>query len=484
LSVRRHLAWMGTAQAAGFAVQFCTSAIVARLLTPVEVGVFVLAMSITGILGIIQGLGLSGLIVREANLSERLKETAFSVNLVINTAVAIAVGLLSLGFGRFFPQTAVAPVLKVLTLIPLLGIFEFLPAAMTERQADFKTIALISLGRTVATQALILTLAFSGFSSMSFAYGQLAGALMSAVAYNLAARREIRWRLCFAGWRQVAVFGAQMLTINGVNMAASRFAEIVLARLAGLGALALFSRASSINNLAWENLHFVAARVLLVRLASLQKTGASLRNYYLHVVEVLTALLWPAFAGLAMVAGPFIYTVYGPQWTAATYPLVFLALSSAIWVSLTMSWELFVVCGETHQQTRIELIRTVVGTSLFAFGASAGGLPGAAASRLADAVFSLFIYRRPIERMSMTTLLDVYPIYRRSLFLTCIAVAPAGLVMFLHRGAATAPPGQVILSIAVGIGAWTVTLIATGHPLVAEARRVWRGKMTGSPAGE
>jgi len=470
---------MGTAQAVGFAVQFCASAFVARLLTPVEVGVFVFAMSITGILGIIQGLGLSGLIVREPDLSEKLKETTFSVNLVINTAVAIAIGLLSLVIERFFRQAGVAPVLLLLALLPLLGIGEFLPAAMTERAANFKTIALISLGRTVAAQSVIVALALSGFSSMSFAYGQVAGALLSVVAYNLVARREIRLRLCFAGWRQVAAFGAQMLTINGVNTAASRFAELVLARLAGLGALALFSRASSINNLAWENLHFVVARVLLVRLASLQKTGVSLRNYYLHVVEVLTAALWPAFAGLAMVAGPFIHTVYGAQWTAAAYPLVFLALSSAVWVSLTMSWELFVVCGETPQQTRIELVRTAVGTGLFASGAALGGLPGAAAGRLADAVFSLFIYRRPIERMSMTTLRDVYPVYRRSLFLTCIAVAPAGLVMLLHRGAATTPPGQVIASVAIGIAAWTMALIKTNHPLVAEARRFWHRGIPG-----
>jgi O-antigen/teichoic acid export membrane protein len=462
---------MGISQGFFVLVQFIASVIIARLLTPTEVGVYVLALSITGILGIIQSLGLTGFIVREVNLTEQVKQTTFTINMILNLAFSAAIGLGGLAGESLFHQASVARVLWVLALIPLLGIFEFLPAAMTERAANFRTIAMIAAGRTAIAQSLTVVLAFRGFSSQSFAYGQLAGGVFSLLAYNLAVRSDIRLKLRFVDWWRVVSFGAQMLTINGANAAASRMSEMLLARFAGLDALGLFSRAAGLNNLAWENIHLVMGRVLFVRLASLQKDGLPLRDYYLYVVEVLTALLWPAFIGLAVVSRPFILAVYGPQWLAASYPLVFLALASVVNISFTLSWELFVVCGETRRQAKIELVRTAVGTGLFAAGAALGGLTFAAAGRLGDALFSAFMYRGPIGQMTATRLSDFRPIYIRSLLLTAVAVAPAAVVMFYYHGAASAPLVKVAASVAVGIVAWVVCLTIVDHPL---AKELWR----------
>ncbi len=472
MSVRRHLAWMGSAQAGMFVVQFASSVIIARLMTPIEVGIFVMASSICGILGIIQGLGLSGFIVRETSLPERLKETTFTIGLIINVAVAVAIGLCSIASRVVFQQLAVAQVLALLALIPLLGILEFLPAAMVERAADFRLIAGIGLARGLLVQGLTVALAYLGFSSISFAYGQLAGALFSVLAYGVVGRAEIRLRLRLTDWRRVAAFGAQMLSINAVNAAAGRLNEMLLARIAGLQGLGLYARASNVNGFAWSNIHAVAARVLLVKLSALKRSGASVREYYLQVVELVTAILWPAFIGLAVIAGPFIATVYGQKWVPAANALVLLALASAVLTSMTMTWELFVVSGETRRQSWIELLRAIVGIGLFGLGAVFAGVTGAAAGTLATALFSVLIYRRPVEQMSSTTLADVCPIYLRSAVLSAVAVAPAGLVMLNYHGAATAPIGPLIAGCAVGIALWALVLWLTRHPLALELRRL------------
>jgi O-antigen/teichoic acid export membrane protein len=474
MSVRRHLAWMGIAQGVAFGGQFLTSVVMARLLSPRELGVFIVAASICGVIGIIQALGLAGFIVREPELTRPMKETAFTINLLINAGVAAGIVCAALGSALLFGQPSVARVLLVLAPIPLIGAFEFLPAAMNERSANFKTIALIGLGRTVLSQGIALAFAYCGTGSQSLAFGQLSGASFSAIAYGVAQPREIVLRLRFHDWRRIGSFSLQMLTIYGVNTSASRIADMLLARILGLDALGLFSRASSINNLAWENIHLVVARVLLVRLATLQKTGIALREYYLHTVEVLTALLWPAFLGLAVVSGPFILNLYGRRWVPASYPLVFLALASAVGVSLTMTWELFVVCGETRRQAGIEVVRTGVGTCIFASGAILGGLVGAAAGRFGDALFSACIYRRPIDRMTATTFADLVPIYLRSLLISLVAVGPAGLLMLHHHGTATAPLRQVIASVLVGITLWGVVLAVARHPLAMEIHRMMR----------
>jgi O-antigen/teichoic acid export membrane protein len=264
-----------------------------------------------------------------------------------------------------------------------------------------------------------------------------------------------------------------MLAISGVNAIAARASDFLLGRIVGLAGLGLYARASNLNNLVWDNIHLVIGRVIFVDLAAQKRSGGSLRQSYIRIVDVLTALLWPAFAGLAVVAGPFIFAVYGPKWVAVTHPLVMLALASMILVAITMTWEVFVVCEETGRQARIEFVRTGAGVAMFTVGCLVS-LTGAAAARVGEAIFSVFLYRRHLDRMTQTRTQDFLPIYIRSALLTAAAIAPAGLVMASYGFSERAPLLLVTLGIVTGFGVWVCLIFVTRHPLATELARLAR----------
>jgi O-antigen/teichoic acid export membrane protein len=136
----------------------------------------------------------------------------------------------------------------------------------------------------------------------------------------------------------------------------------------------------------------VIGRVVFVDLAGQKRSGASLRATYLTIVEVLAALFWPAFAGLAIVSGPFIRWAYGQRWVAAAHPLAMLSIAAILLVAMSMTWELFVVSGETAKPARLEVVRAGVGLILFATG-RLFNLMAAAAGRIGEAVFSKWLHR-------------------------------------------------------------------------------------------
>jgi O-antigen/teichoic acid export membrane protein len=215
----------------------------------------------------------------------------------------------------------------------------------------------------------------------------------------------------------------------------------------------------------------VISRVIFVDLAAQKRSGASLRQSYLRIVDILTSLLWPAFAGLAVVAGPFIFAIYGPKWVAVAHPLVMLALASMILVAITMTWEVFVVSQETGRQARIEFVRTGAGVAMFTAGCFVG-LTGAAAARVGEAIFSVFLYRRHLDRMTQTRTRDFLPIYARSALLTGAAIGPAAAVMARYGFSERAPLPLVVLGIVVGVAVWLCLIFATRHPLAAEIARL------------
>jgi O-antigen/teichoic acid export membrane protein len=471
MSVRRSLAWMMMSQGGFFVLQFGGAVVLARLLTPYDMGVYAAAAAIIGILGILQAFGITLFIIREPEIDRDLLASAFTVNTALAALLAIAVVGLSAFGGAFLREPGVERVMRVLALLPMIGILEFLPATNLERSADFRAIAAVNLLRAAVGTSVTIALAFAGFSYMSIAWGSIAGAVAGAAGFMIAGRQHVSFRVGLTAWRRILRFGMQQLAIQGVNAVSVRAAEFLLGRLLGLSALGLYGRASNLNNMIWSNIHMVVGRVVLVDLADQRRRGIDLRGAYLRTVEVITALLWPCFAGLAILAGPLIDIVYGDAWVGAAPPLAALAVSAILLVSITMTWELFVVCHETDRQARFEFVRSGVGLALFVAGCFLS-LAAAAAARIGEALFSIFLYRPHIERMTSTRRADYMPIYRRSAILTAAACGPALVLMIAYSWSPHVPAALVGAVVAGGLAAWLGAVRLMDHALAGEIHRL------------
>jgi len=478
MSLRRHLAWMAVSQSWFFLIQFIASAILARFISPYDMGIYAVAMAVTGILSIMQATGLIGFIVREPNLTDDLLASTFTINAMVSIIITILIVVGSIFAGWVLHEAGVRRVMLVVAVLPLIGMFEFLPAANLEREANFKAIASIGSCRILIAQVISVGLAISGLSYMSIAYGQVAGALFSAVAYSIVGRQFLKLRPSLVEWQRVTKFGFQMLTISGANAIGGRIGDLLLGRLISLTALGLYGRASSLNNLIQDNIYMVIVRVLFVDIAQRVRDGESLRDSYLATIEILTAILWPAFAGLAIVSGPFINVVYGGRWVGAAPPLFMLAIASMVHVMVSLSWQLFVVRHEVTRQTKLECMRTGVGIGVFGIGCLFG-LTAAAAARIIEALFTVAIYRPHIGRMTDTRARDFFPIYHRSGLLTLFTVAPVTIIMAVHGWSSSTSLIQILAAIICGGVLWFVGILYLDHPLAAEIRRVGRRFSTG-----
>ena len=467
MSIRRSLAWMMVSQGGYFVLQFISSVIVARLLTPYEVGVYTAGAAIVGFLSVLQALGLTLLVVREPEIDRHLSAGIFTMNAVIAVILSLIIVALSAFGGAFLHEAGVQRVMMVLAVLPLIGILEFLPAAILERNGEFRTIAVLNLLRAVAMTGTTVGLAFAGLSYMCYPFGMVAASVVGAAGTMVAGRRYVSFRIGLTAWRQVLRFGLEQLSIQGVPTLSVRASEFLLGRFLGLSALGLYGRASNLHNMIWLNIHLVISRVLMVDLADKKRKAVEIREPYLHAIEMLTGLLWPCFTGLAVLAGPLIRTIYGQKWVAAAPPLAALSAAAILYVGVSLTWELFVLCNETGRQARYECIRSPVGLVFFLLG-SLISLTAAAIGRIGEGLFTIALYRRHIQRMTSTTLADFIPIYRRSAILTAAACAPALALMLIYDWSPGTPFPLVLLAVAGGIGAWLAAIRLTGHVLAGE----------------
>lgn len=467
-SVRRGLAWMMFSQGGLFVIQFGGSVIVARLLTPYEMGIYAVAYAIVGILSTMRALGLSNFLVREPELTPDTVTTSFTINAILATVTAAAVAALSSAGGAWLRDVGVQRVLLLLSVSPLLSIFELVPVARLERIGSFRTVGLINLAKMAVSTAVTIALAYWGFSYMSIAWGTLASAVLGVILANIAGRQFVSVGLGLRDWRRVTRFGVRILMIGAIANVAQRLSDLLLGRLVGLNALGLYSRAAGLNVLLGDNIHSVIARIVYVDFAERHRRNLPLREAYLKIIAMITGLLWPAFAGLGILAGPVVLTIYGPAWTAAAPVLSVLAAGGVLGTSVTMAYEIYLVSGETDRLFRLEIIRNAIGLTLFTVGCT-GGLIWAAVGRMGDVLVAVLIYQGEIRRMTGTFAADYMPIFGQSAALTVAACAPVTLLMMLNHWSEHTSLPAIFAAIGVGVAAWACGLWLLRHPLYLEA---------------
>jgi O-antigen/teichoic acid export membrane protein len=472
------MSWSVGCQLVSFVAGFGGSLIIARLLSPTEMGLNAIAVAMMGVVQIVATFGISSYVIRDADLQPSTLDLAFSVNALLSillSAILFAASPFSatlLGDGR------AGEVLRLLAITPLLNMLHFRASTMLQRDMRFKAHAVILMAQVVVTSSVTIAGALAGMSYLSSATGSLVGTIVTTLLFNLAAAHHFALRLTFRGWRKIARFGLEVMSVSGVAILAARLSEIILGRVLGIAALGIYSRASTISNLLFDNLYGTATRVIFSYLAREQRERGEIGGPFLRMLEMLLAVMWPIQVGLALLSAPAIYWLFGPQWHGAALPLSLLMIAQAVVLSFGMNWELFVLKGETARQARLEFWRALIGMGTFAAGCQLG-LGGAAAGRIADATVGHILYRGHIDRLAGVTRAQTAPVFRRSIVLTIAATAPSLMLMIWAGWSAHVSPLLVAASVGLGVLLWGLCLRRMGHPILdllpARLHRVGRG---------
>lgn len=471
MSTRRSVFWAFSGQFVSAAVGFGSSVAIARLLSPYELGLNAVAVATSGILSIVAASGADALIVREVQLTRQVVATATTVNAILSVVFAAALLVISFAAGALLGDARAGDVLRILAVLPLINIMTFRPAAMLQRDMRFKAAASITVANVLITNIVTIAGILLGLGYRSPAIGALAASLMSLGMYAAVSPGEIRPSFSVQGIGKMAMFGFRMVSVTGMGQFVQYFSQILLGRMLGIGVLGLYSRAASLANFIYSNLYGTATRVAFAQLSKDFRETGQLRDTFLRSFYIITSVMWPLLAGLAVLSRPAISILYGDRWLAAALPFSLLLVAQMFTLSFGMNWELFVLRDRLAVQTRYEITRSLIGLAIFAIGCTVS-MTAATVGRTMDAAIGLVMYFGWMGRLADAKSREIVAIYLRSGLLAVVAVAPSAALMIATDWNPEISWPLLAGAVAIGIGAWGVVLRLLDHPLLAELRVV------------
>jgi len=241
------IAWMSLTRIGIKALALVNTVVLARLLVPADFGIVAMAVSVIAGLELFRAFNFDLALIQRQHADRSLYDTAWTFNVLLGLVLALALAVAAFPAATFFNEPRLASVIHALTISVLVSGFENIGVIAFRKDLAFSREFALRMVQKACATAITLPLAFYWRSYWALVVGMVSGDLFSVLISYYA--HPFRPRFSLKAWRDLFSFSKWLLANNVLWFLRDRSPDYLLGRLAGAGALGLFTISFEISNL-------------------------------------------------------------------------------------------------------------------------------------------------------------------------------------------------------------------------------------------
>jgi O-antigen/teichoic acid export membrane protein len=465
-TVRRSIALSFMESYSVLLISFVSSIIIARILTPNDIGVFSIGIAVVGIAHMLRDFGVGQYLIQQKELAADDIRAAFGLTLAFAWVMALAIFALAGPVARLYDAPEIRNVLRVLSVNFLLIPFGSVTMAVLRRRLEFGSLYWIRTSSALVHAVVAVTCAVLGYGYLSLALASTSGIVATVIACALARPKGMPWQPGFRNLKKVLNFGSYVTGGRLASEVGNALPELLIGKVIDIPAVGIFGRAMGLIELFNRAFANAIWNVMLPHFSKVLRDEESIKDSFLASVRLTTAIAWPFFTVLGVLAYPIVRALYGDQWDASVPLVRLLSVAGALGAMFLGYGQLATALGLPRNQARVEVISAVAKTALI--GASAFfGLTSVAVALIGSRVLTNQLIYHDLTRLVGIRARDVVASTASALVLSlAAAVGPILAVM--------AGWGNVFVTLGVGLPlaalGWLAALFATRHQLAREIK--------------
>lgn len=354
--------WTGSATAIRLALQFVQIAILARLLRVEDFGLMAMVNVVLAFGQTFADSGVSNAIIHYRDAKREELSSLYWLNVVSGIVVFAVMWFVAPLAAQVYRQPPLTDLLRVSSVIFVIGPLGQQFQALFERTLRFKRLAAIEAGAIVSSSAAGIALAFMGFGVWSLVWATIANTVVKAGV--LAAVGWNTWRpmLHFVPreCRRFLRFGIYQMGERTLNLVGQHVDKLVIGIVMGPVPLGYYDAASRLVQRPYQIINPVFTRVAYPVFSSVQKDRDRLRKGYLELMEVLSGLTIPVYVGMAALATPFILVQYSAKFLPTVQLLQIMCIAGLGFALNSPAGSMILALGRADVGFYLNVLRTAL----------------------------------------------------------------------------------------------------------------------------
>ena len=379
-------------------VSFVVSIVLARILEPELYGTIALITVITSILQVFVDSGMANALIQKKDTDDLDYSSVFYFNVAFCLVLYIGLFFASPLISRIYVSPDLVPVIRVLGLTIVVSGVKNVQQAYVAKTMQFRRFFFSTLGGTLFSAVVGITMAYRGFGIWALVAQQL---------LNAAVNTAILWLT--VGWKPKLMFSLQRLgglVSYGWKLLVSALLDTIYLKISQLVVglkftstdLAYYNKGDQLCVLVVENINSSIDSVLLPVLSAEQDSRDHVREMTSRAIKTSSYIMMPLMMGMAVCAEPLIRLLLTEKWLPCVpYMQVFCAMY-AFYPLHTANLNAIKAMGHSDIFLKLEIIKEIVGIGLI-FAAMNISVYAVAVSQLISGLISLVINAWPNRKL-------------------------------------------------------------------------------------
>ena len=312
-------------------VRLGASIFLARALTPMDFGIFGMALLFNEFLSNVGSLGMGAGLVAKKHVTDNDLSTCFWCMAFMRFAMFLTAFFGAPFVAWFFNEPRVEDVVRVISFIFLISILSIVSQTILSKNLKFRDLNLIR-GVTITLESL-LAVTLSLTTDLGY-WALIISMLVNAILTNILIFIRAKWvpKLLFNkdSFRYLFYYGINGLGFSLTNYLRTNLDYLLIGRILGAQSLGLYEFAYRLPHLVMDRITKPVGAVVFPTLSKVQDDDVRLADGYVKGVKYISLATFPMLFGLAAVAGDAVPVLWGDQWIPIITPLRILCLCAVM----------------------------------------------------------------------------------------------------------------------------------------------------------
>tara|TARA_Y100000588_G_C14233814_1_gene916382 strand:- start:589 stop:2049 length:1461 start_codon:yes stop_codon:yes gene_type:complete len=328
--VLRGIFWMSSGTLIKVFLQLFFMALLARLLSTSDYGIFAIVLLLVSLAQILTESGVGAALIQTDHVSKSKESSVFYFNLMVGIVLSFILYFFSFEISVYFDEKELASILPFVSVIFILKSLCVVPESLLIRDMKFKQLAMRStLSYVISYGFVALPLAYNDFGVWSLVYAQVFLELINTIFLLLLKKHDRNLKnFRFVELKKIFRFSSGVLITGIVNKFAVNLDTLLVGKLLGMSVLGNYNRAYQLMAYPANMMGGVFSSVLFPALSSV-KCKDELRKRHYQFVVILSFILMPLSLLLFFTSENIVMILLGAGWENVT--LVLEILSFAIY---------------------------------------------------------------------------------------------------------------------------------------------------------
>ena len=256
------VSWIAALRVCTRFVTFMRTAILARLLSPAQFGVFGVASLFLALLEIITETGINIFLVQEKKNIKEYINSAWIVSIARGTLLATAIFASSTLIGYFFRSPQSIPVIQMIALVPLIRGFINPAIIIYQKELQFHNEFWLRLVLFLVDSSVAILAAFIFRNAASFVFGLLAGVCLEVVLSFVIIKPRPKLHFEFEKVKEIFHKGKWVTLLGVFSYFAKEGDSIAVGKILGTTSLGFYNVAYKFSTLPLSEITDVINRVV------------------------------------------------------------------------------------------------------------------------------------------------------------------------------------------------------------------------------